>query len=362
MDFVTFLLLGIGLALLILGADLLVKGSSRIASVVGISPLVVGLTVVSFGTSAPELAVSIQSTLNGVPDIAIGNVVGSNIFNVLFILGLSAVITPLVVNQQLLKIDVPIMIAFSIIVYLMSYNGVIGRLEGFILFGSLIAYTVFLIIQSRKETKSIQEEYSKEFELKEKSPKVVLLSIVFVIVGLGLLILGSNLLVDSAVTIAQSLGLSKLIIGLTIIAIGTSLPEVATSVVASFKGETDIAVGNVVGSNIFNLLSILGLTSILSPVGIQVAASAISFDIPVMTAVAIACLPIFFTGNSISRWEGFVFLFYYIAYTSYLVLDSTNHDMLPLFNNVMMLFVIPITILTMAVILYRTFKTKNLAS
>ncbi|MDP3441583.1 MAG: sodium:calcium antiporter, partial [Ignavibacteria bacterium] len=160
----------------------------------------------------------------------------------------------------------------------------------------------------------------------------------------------------------QSLGLSKLIIGLTILAIGTSLPEVATSVVASFKGETDIAVGNVVGSNIFNLLSILGLTSILSPVGIQVAASAISFDIPVMTAVAIACLPIFFTGNSISRWEGFVFLFYYIAYTSYLVLDSTNHDMLPLFNNVMMLFVIPITILTMAVILYRTFKTKNLAS
>ncbi|MBX3006575.1 MAG: calcium/sodium antiporter [Melioribacteraceae bacterium] len=361
MDLITFLILGAGLALLIFGADLLVKGASRIASSLGISPLVVGLTVVSFGTSSPELAVSLQSTFNGQPDIAVGNVVGSNIFNVLFILGLSAIIAPLIVNQQLIKIDVPIMIGISVLVYIFGLNGLIGRFEGFILFGSLISYIVFLIIQSRKESKAIEEEYSKEYSVKDKSAKQIILNILFVIVGLALLIYGSDLLVESAVKIAQSFGVSELIIGLTIIAAGTSMPEVAASVVAAFKGEKDIAVGNVVGSNIFNLLCILGLTSIISPSGVNVAPSAISFDIPVMTAIAIACLPIFFTGNSISRWEGFVFLFYYVAYTSYLIMDSTNHDMLPLFNNVMMIFVIPITILTMAVILYRTLKKKNMA-
>jgi cation:H+ antiporter len=306
--------------------------------------------VVAFGTSSPELAVSIQSSLAGQVDIAVGNVVGSNIFNILLILGISAVITPLIVQQQLIRLDVPLMIGLSFAFYLMALNGVIGRLEGLLLFAGIIAYTFFLIRQSRREAKAVEEEYSQEYAAKAETgwkPWVVNLGLVGI--GLTLLVLGSNWLVDSAISIARWLGLSELIIGLTIVAAGTSMPEVATSITAAVKGERDIAVGNVVGSNIFNILSVLGLTAIVAPNGVPVSLAAEAFDIPVMLAVAVLALPIFFTGNRIERWEGWLFLFYYVAYTAYLILDAAQHDALPLLNNVLLYGIIPLTVLTLAV-------------
>lgn len=230
----------------------------------------------------------------------------------------------------------------------------IGRLEGAILFAGIIAYTAFLIRQSRKENKAVQEEYDQEFgAAKPQSAAQYLLNLILVVAGLALLILGARWLVNSAVSLAQALGLSELIIGLTIVAAGTSMPEVATSIVAAVRGERDIAVGNVVGSNIFNLLAVLGLTSLVAPSGIPVPQAALAFDLPVMTAVAVACLPIFLTGYKIARWEGAVFLGYYVAYVLYLILDATQHDALPLFSNVMLLFVLPLTVLTLVVLVVR---------
>jgi cation:H+ antiporter len=338
------------LILLILGAEWLVRGASRLAAEVGISPLVIGLTVVAFGTSSPEMAVSVQSSLAGQADIAVGNVVGSNIFNVLLILGISAVITPLIVQQQLIRLDVPLMIGLSFAFYLMALDGIIGRLEGLILFTGIIAYTVFLIRQSRKESKAVEAEYDQEYAVKaETGWKLWAVNLGLVGIGLTFLVLGSNWLVDSAISIARWLGLSELIIGLTIVAAGTSMPEVATSITAAIKGERDIAVGNVVGSNIFNILAVLGLTGLVAPGGIPVSLAAEAFDIPVMLAVAVLALPIFFSGNRIERWEGWLFLLYYVAYTAYLILDAAQHDALPLVNNVLLYVLIPLTVVTLAV-------------
>ncbi len=365
MTLLTGFLFLLGLALLIFGAEWLVRGASRLAAKIGISPLVIGLTVVAFGTSSPEMAVSVQSSFAGQADIAVGNVVGSNIFNVLFILGISAAITPLIVQQQLIRLDVPLMIGISFLVYFMSLDGVIGRLEGVLLFLGIIVYTVFLIVQSRKEkSKEVEQEYDQEYADKDKKEtgwKPWAINLGLIGIGLGMLVYGSNLLVDSSITIARWLGLSELIIGLTIVAAGTSMPEVATSIAAAIKGERDIAVGNVVGSNIFNLLAVLGLTSLVAPNGVPVSAAAEGFDIPVMLAVAIATLPIFFTGRQIARWEGWVFLAYYVAYTAYLVLIAAQHDALLLFSGVMLWFVAPLTLLTIAITLFREFRYSKTA-
>ncbi len=324
------------------------RGASRLAISFGISPLVVGLTVVAYGTSAPELAVSLQSTLTGKADIAVGNIVGSNIFNVLFILGLSALIAPLVVAKQLIRFDVPIMIGVSILALVMGYDGSVGSWEGGALFAGAIIYTTWLIVQSRRQRAAESADNTAA-----SPPTPVAVNILLVLAGLGLLVLGANWLVEGAVAIARAVGVSELIIGLTIVAAGTSLPEIATSVVASIRGERDIAVGNVVGSNIFNLLFVLGGAALFTPSGIVVPASVNGFDMPVMLAVAVACLPIFFHQGSINRWEGGVFFAYYLAYTLYLVLNATQHDMLPLYSDIMMRFVLPITVLTIGVVTFR---------
>lgn len=349
-----------GLALLIVGAEILVRGASRIAAWAGISPLVVGLTVVAFGTSAPELAINVQSSLAGQPDIAIGNVVGSNIANILLILGISAAVAPLMVQQQVVRQDVPLMIGVSILTLIFALDGLISTLEGFILFGGLLIYIWFLIRQSRKESKEVEQEYEQEFGPHEqKNLRGWMLNISLVVAGLGLLVLGAGWMVDSAVEVARWLGVSELVIGLTVVAVGTSLPELATSVMAAIKGERDIAVGNAVGSNIFNLLSVLGLSAIIVPVGIPVSQAAISFDIPVMIAVALASFPVFFTGGHIFRWEGFLFIGYYIAYTVYLVLNATGHDALPMVNMVMGWFVLPLTVLTLVISLWYEFHVRR---
>jgi len=345
----------IGLLFLIFGAELLVKGASRIALSLKISPLVIGLTVVAFGTSAPELAISINSSLTGQQSITIGTVIGSNIFNVLFILGISALILPLTVSKQLLRLDVPFMIILSMLVLLLSVNGSLNRIEGILLATGLLIYTTFLIIQSRREW-VLPSAGSELTSSKSQNPVI---NSLLVAVGLGLLILGSKWFLNGAVSLAQSLGVSEVVIGLTIVAAGTSMPEVVTSIMAALRGERDIAVGNVVGSNIFNILGVLGISAMFAPYGLEISESFIRFDIPVMIAVALACLPIFFTGGVISRGEGALLLGYYIAYTLFLVLASSQHDTLPAFSSVMSWFVIPITFIILLIIAAQQLKGKK---
>lgn len=309
-----------GLLCLIAGADILVRGSSRIAAFLGMQPLVIGLTVVAFGTSSPELAVSIKSALSGDASIAVGNVVGSNIFNVLFILGISAIIVPLTVSQKLVRIEIPLMIGISVLIWLFTFNGMLSATEGAILFACLILYIWFLIRQSRREKLSEQAEDAGN----QPQPGIGAWSLnsVFVVGGLALLVFGSRLFVESATDLARAFGVSELVIGLTIVAAGTSMPEVVTSVIAAVKGERDIAVGNVVGSNIFNLLAVLGISGMVAGGGINILDSAIRFDIPVMIAVALLCLPVFFSGKQISRTEGWILLVLYIAYTAWLIFSA----------------------------------------
>lgn len=350
-----------GLLLLVAGAELLVRGASRIAAFIGISPLIIGLTVVAFGTSSPEMAVSVKSSLAGNSDIALGNIVGSNIFNILFILGASAMITPLLVSQQLVRLDVPIMIIVSFAVLVFGIDLVFARAEGIILLAGIVAYTVFLIFQAKKEKNSaVIKEYETEFADKDhKSPKYIVFHVVLVFGGLYLLIMGSKWLVDSAVLMAGYFGVSNIIISLTIVAAGTSLPEVFTSIIASIKGERDIAVGNIIGSNIFNILAVLGLSSIFAPSGIIINPHTFNFDVPIMIAVTVACLPIFITGNVISRWEGCLFFTYYIAYTIYIILSVTKNASLDLFRTAMIYFVIPLTVVTILISISRIKCSKN---
>jgi cation:H+ antiporter len=343
----------IGGVLLVGGAELLVRGASRLALGLGISPLVIGLTIVAYGTGSPELAVSVRSAYGGAADVALGNVVGSNIFNVLFILGISALIAPLVVAQPLVRRDVPLMIASSVLALLLALDGRIGRLDGLLLMAGTIAYTVFLIRQSRRDPPQVYAEYQEAFGRGQTPVLGSLVNIGLAGIGLALLVVGAQWLVDAAVTMATRLGVSELVIGLTIVAAGTSLPEVATSVLAAFRGERDIAVGNVVGSNIFNILAVLGLAGIAAPEGVQVPPGALAFDLPIMIAVAVATLPVFFTGYAIVRWEGAIFLAYYLAYTSYLVLDATEHAAIAPFSVAMVWFVLPLTGLTLAVVAWR---------
>lgn len=335
-----------GLVLLVIGAELLVRGASRLAAALGIAPLVIGLTVVAFGTSAPELAVSVKAALSNQAGIAVGNVVGSNIFNVLFILGLSALIVPLAVSRQLIKFDVPIMIALSVSMLLFALDGNFSRIEGIIWFTGLIIYITFLIYKSRKESRDAAAEIDPEVAalLGDANDKQAWLkNIGLIAVGLVLLVLGSRWLVDSAVIFAKYFGVSEVVIGLTIVAAGTSLPELVTSIIAAIRGERDIAVGNVVGSNIFNIMAVLGIASIVAPTGIPVDAATIRFDIPVMLAVAMACLPIFYTGQTISRPEGLLFFGYYVAYTLYVVFLATSNPALNTFSQVMLYGALPLT-------------------
>ena len=352
----TLLLFITGLVALIVGAELLVRGASRLALSFGLSPLVVGLTIVAFGTSAPEMAVSAGAVLSGKTDLAIGNVVGSNIFNVLFILGLSALITPLMVNIQLIRQEVPIMIGASLLLLVLTLDGQLSWLDAAMLMALMLAYTGFLIVQSRTESSDANEEYAAEVHPAAPGSWDAKLPVqlALIIVGLALLVLGADWLVSASVTFARSMGVSDLVIGLTIVAAGTSMPEVATSVMAAIKGERDIAVGNVVGSCLFNILGCLGLAGLLSgDAGLQVPAAVQNFDIWVMLAVTLACLPVFMTGREIARWEGGVFVLYYAAYVAYLILAAQQHAALEAYSAAMLGFVLPLTVVTLVVVLLR---------
>ena len=354
----TIALLIAGLVALVGGAEFLVRGAARLAARTGMSSVVIGLTVVAFGTSAPELAVSVGDALRGGDEagaIAIGNVVGSNIANVLLVLGLAAAVGgSLFVAQRIVRLDVPIMIGASVLVLVFVLNEKLERIEGLVLLSALAVYLTWtLIAATRGSSPDIVTEYDEALDPKALAEASVLADIGYLLLGLILLVFGSQALVNSASDIATDLGVSDLVIGLTVVAIGTSLPEVATSVLAAMRGQRDLAVGNAIGSNLFNLLAVLGVTAVVSPNAIPVAASAVQVDIPVMVAVAVACLPLFANGYVLYRWEGIAFLVGYAGYLIWLVLDATEHGYRQSYGNVMLYFVVPIVAVTIATIWYR---------
>lgn len=332
----------LGLVLLVAGAETLVRGASKLAAAAGVSPLVVGLTIVAFGTSSPELAVSVQSSWRGQGDLALGNVVGSNIFNVLFILGVSALVTPLIVARQVIRQEVPVMILASVLLFVIAMDGRIGRLDAAVLAALLLAYTVFLVVQSRAHARMDTDD---ETGVQQDSgwDRHWTIQIALVLGGLCLLVLGSDMLVNAAIDFARAFGVSELVIGLTVVAAGTSMPEVATSVMASLRGHRDIAVGNVIGSNVFNILGVLGISGLVAPGFLEVAPSALAFDLPVMVAVALLCLPIFFTGSVITRGEGVLFLACYVAYTVFLILVAQGSPLLSIYRTLLIWVLMPVT-------------------
>ena len=358
MDILTAIQFVAGIALLIAGAEWLVRGASRFASVLGITPVVIGITVVAFGTSAPEFAVGALSARSGHGDIALGNVVGSNIFNVLVILGLSALIVPHKVARQLVYWDVPVMIGASGFLYLLAADGKLGNLEALLFLAGCAGYTAWSIRQGRKEESAVPQDIPDQSKGagNHNGKRDLAWNGILVLGGLTLLVLGARWLVSASVSIARAAGLSELIIGLTIVAAGTSLPEVAASIVAAVRGERDIAVGNVVGSNLLNILGVLGLSAAVSPAGVPVTPAALAFDIPVMFAVALVCLPIVFTRHRIARWEGALLLFYYAAYILYLILDANGHDALPQYSEIMLCFVLPVTAVALSTVAASQFR------
>tara|TARA_Y100000768_G_scaffold388147_1_gene382437 strand:- start:1174 stop:2118 length:945 start_codon:yes stop_codon:yes gene_type:complete len=300
----------LGLIMLILGGELVVRGASSLAKTFGISQLVIGLTVVAFGTSAPELGVSLIASLKGNADIAIANVVGSNIFNIAFILGACALVSPLVVHLQLLKLDIPIFILASLITYFMSLDGKISFIEGLLLIGSVFIYTLWLVRASRAE----KDESDSAPEIETSTFKQRFFHFSSIIGGILILVFGSRFLVQGASDLAIRAGISEAVIGLTLVAAGTSLPELMSSLMATIRGKTDIAIGNVIGSGIFNLLFILGGSSLFTHNGLTVSQAILKFDFIVMIGLAILSYPLLITGKKLVRWEGIILLMGYIGY------------------------------------------------
>lgn len=296
-----------GLILLFLGGEGLVKGASRLARVLGISPVVIGLTVVAFGTSAPEFVVGLTAALEGASDIVLGNIIGSNISNIGLILGIGAVISPLIIQIRLIKVEVPIMIALSLILYGLAWSLNLGLWQGIFLFGALIAFTIYSYFGSKKEPLQIKEE----FEEFVGPGNTIWKQVVFIVLGLAGLIIGARLVVDSAIFVARILGVSELVISITAVAVGTSLPELSTTIIAAVRKEHDIIVGNIIGSNIFNI-GILGVVSIIHPV--KVDSTLLGFEFPVMIFFSILLLPLMITWKRVSRIEGFLLLALYAGF------------------------------------------------
>lgn len=305
----------VGFLILTLGAEALVRGASAIALRLGVAPLIIGLTIVAFGTSAPELAVSLKAALAGNSGLALGNVIGSNIANIGLILAITALIKPIRVESQMVKRDIPLMIMASMLFWWLLDDGELSLLDGTLLASLLSIYLGYSYISSRKENNLCDNS-----ELVNQKPQHVVLSLFFVGIGIAMLVGGGILFVDGAITLAKQFGISEIVIGLTIVAIGTSMPELVTSVVAARKGHSDIAIGNVVGSNIFNILGILGVTAIIHPIAAE---GMKTIDFSVMLMLAVMTLPFAWTGYRIGRREGIVLLIGYLCYVSYLVSQAS---------------------------------------
>ena len=322
-----------GLVLLIAGAELLVRSAVRMAANMKVRPLLIGLTVVALGSSAPQMTVSLQAAFNDTSDIAVGSVIGSNTFNILVTLGLSALIIPLRVSRQLVRLDIPLMILASGLVFVLALNKQLDRLDGVALLCGLLIYLGLLLRQSRHS--------GHHHASHDLPPTPWLHNVLLILTALVLLGGAGHLLLGAAVTVATELGLSERIIGLTIIAVSTSLPELATSLVAAVRGQREIAVGNVIGSNVFNLLGVLGLTALVAPGPLSVSPNALAFDLPVMLGVAALCLPVFYTGYRITRGEGLLFLGLYLAYGLHVVSFTTGMPLAGKLEHLMLFFILP---------------------
>jgi cation:H+ antiporter len=335
-----------GILLLFGGGELFVAGSVALALLLGIPQIVIGLTVVSLGTSAPELFVSLLSTLQGGPGgdaIAVTNVVGSNIFNVLVVLGASAVVMPLRVKSRLVRRDVPLLLGVSMATWGMASGGRVTWIAGLALLTALVINLVWETRTASEEPESASEEL--DDDARSSTP----VAVAKLAAGLGLLVLGSQVLVKGAITAAQGLGVSEAVIGLTIVSAGTSMPELVTSLVAAYRGKADLAIGNVVGSNLLNQVAILGVCGLVSGSdGLLVDPLLISRDFPIMVASTLACLPIFWSGGVISRQEGWVLLGLYVLYLTEQVLHSTASTGLDQFRFVVLAAVVPLVLVFVA--------------
>ncbi len=310
----------LGLFVLILGGDFLVKGSSNIALRLKLSPLVVGLTIVAFGTSSPELLVSVKAALSGSPDLTMGNVIGSNICNLALVLGVTAIIRPIHVQGDSIKIDWPMTMGSSVLLYFLVREGLLKSFEGLLFIFLLISYTGFVIMKSRKENRRL--ELGKRTKLNDGNWKHLLKDIVFIVLGCFGLFYGSDWFVEGAKGIALYFGVSERVIGITVLALGTSLPELVTASIASFKDQTDLAIGNLMGSNIFNILSILGITSIIKE--IQVSDVILNIDMIWMLGITLLILPMMVHKRIVGRYEGMVLLLIYAYYTYKVLSNSPN--------------------------------------
>lgn len=323
-----------GLVLLLLGAELMVRAAVRLAERLHVRPLIIGLTIVALGSSAPQMTVSLQAALTDNPDIAVGSVVGSGIFNILVTLGLSALIIPLRVSRQLVRLDIPLMIGASLLVFILAWNKDLGRFDGVLLLGALALYLGLLFRQSRHSTRPHTER-------PKDTQQSWLISVLMILAGLAMLVFAGRLLLGAAVVVATDLGLSERVIGLTVVAVGTSLPELATSLIAALRGQRDIAVGNVIGANLFNLLGVLGLTALLAPTPLSVSPNALDFDLPVMLGVAALCLPVFYSGYRVTRAEGLLLLGLYLVYGLHVVSFTTGMPLAGKLERLMLFYVLP---------------------
>ncbi len=323
-----------GLVLLLIGAELMVRAAVRLAERLHVRPLIIGLTIVALGSSAPQMTVSLQAALTDNPDIAVGSVVGSGIFNILVTLGLSALIIPLRVSRQLVRLDIPLMIGASLLVFILAWNKDLGRFDGVLLLGALALYLGLLFRQSRHSTRPHGAR-------PQATQQSWLISVLMILAGLAMLVFAGRLLLGAAVVVATDLGLSERVIGLTVVAVGTSLPELATSLIAALRGQRDIAVGNVIGANLFNLLGVLGLTALLAPTPLSVSPNALDFDLPVMLGVAALCLPVFYSGYRVTRAEGLLLLGLYLVYGLHVVSFTTGMPLAGKLERLMLFYVLP---------------------
>ncbi|VVP20843.1 hypothetical protein PS865_03854 [Pseudomonas fluorescens] len=323
-----------GLCLLLIGAELMVRAAVRLAERLHVRPLIIGLTIVALGSSAPQMTVSLQAALTDNPDIAVGSVVGSGIFNILVTLGLSALIIPLRVSRQLVRLDIPLMIGASLLVFILAWNKDLGRFDGVLLLGALALYLGLLLRQSRHSTRPHGAR-------PQDTQQSWLISVLMILAGLAMLVFAGRLLLGAAVVVATDLGLSERVIGLTVVAVGTSLPELATSLIAALRGQRDIAVGNVIGANLFNLLGVLGLTALLAPTPLSVSPNALDFDLPVMLGVAALCLPVFYSGYRVTRAEGLLLLGLYLVYGLHVVSFTTGMPLAGKLERLMLFYVLP---------------------
>ena len=355
-----------GLLALLVAGHLVVRAASRLGARFGLSPMVIGLTIVAAGTSAPELAVVGQAVAADDTELAVGSIIGSNIANVLLVLGIAALLGAIHVTSRVVRIDVPVMITASTLFLLFALDGTLGRVDGIILFGGLIVFVTWTLRATRRGPERPDPEVSTEAAPSgagDDPPKGSLLRVALELVaGIAVLAVAARFVVGGAEEIARSLGVPELIVGLTIVALGTSAPEIVTTLVAAFQGRRDLAVGNAVGSNIFNILLVLGAAGMLAPSGIAVSDDALRLDLPILLAAAVACLPILAWDYTLNRWEGAIFVAYYLAYLTFLVLDATGHRAKDPFALIMIGFVVPLTIITAATVIHRQRRHRALAT